>query len=997
MDAASLFQSLTSRPEVQAPSIITGTAMGASEDGNVLVQVDGSAVAQPSEEQVTLTVATDEFAGGSYVLPSVPYPGTLTVEDDNGDALDEDDYELDGDQLTIFALSSDPVSIAYDAEVRQALTNEDFASGSVSVDSTTNLTLLEDVGGPGTADWQPCAYTLDGDELTVAGIDVMSGVVEFAYQRSVSLVGEPGDMLLPDVPDPDDVAVTGRLNGTDYVVTTWTLDGDQLTLPSGYDTFVVDYVMDEVESWNVTDQYEDEPLQDSDDAADPVTVTIGHDLQHEPDTVTSCTVDGVAATYTLSGLNVVADSPTVTDRYFTLSYELPVALEVPASEFATGPYELPYEPLGTVTTICGGVVLANSVSGLELTVSDLLAGSAYYTIAYTAQVESDVVELPCTPAVSEGQFVDIAIVNGMPSVIGASGSGDAVAAAADAAEAAATAAEAVANAVNQHFWQRATNPDGAGAGVFITEVTQEDFTDPTSPNYQSGANQLSNSQGILLRDGLTNFAQLTPGETAFYDGAGNASTNVVATFGTSGSVIGKAAESHAFIDYHSLQMVDKEGSTYFYVSDLRDANGDATIVVTHIFGGHTTIDLGTPFTSVTSVTRNGSPFTSYTPDPVLGWIQLTGGGSPYTAGEVFVITYVTPSQKAKAYTLGLRAGTSGAMSIASGDGTQATGFATFASGNGSTASGNSSHAEGINTVASGDASHAEGHGSVASGIESHAEGDSKATGNISHAEGYMTEANGVYSHAANVGTVSNGMAQTAIGKYNIADTTSALIIGGGAANNARSNVLTVDWQGNVNAEGNVNAAGNAVSKNMGGAAYASDLDDLTVPGIYYCTTASTNGPVASTAGQCVVAANPAQNIVVQLFTTYSAYPSVWVRRYYSGAWGAWQVMADRRAKTITQSVQVGTFFYRAASYIALLIPITNPNDQYTTVNATNLPASISCRDITSPSSTVTITLSDINSQTVQHGYVALRINCSGGTSTHTYVVSTSFNVTLDLS
>ena len=874
MDAASLFQSLTSRPEVQAPSIITGTAMGASEDGNVLVQVDGSAVAQPSEEQVTLTVATDEFAGGSYVLPSVPYPGTLTVDDDNGDALDEDDYELDGDALTIFALSSDPVSITYDAEVRQALTNEDFASGSVTVDSTTNLTLLEDVGGPGTADWQPCAYTLDGNELTVAGIDVMSGVVEFAYQRSVSLVGEPGDMLLPDVPDPDDVAVTGRLNGTDYVVTTWTLDGDQLTLPSGYDTFVVDYVMDEVESWNVTDQYEDEPLQDSEDAADPTTVTVGHDLQHEPDSVASCTVDGVAATYTLSGLNVVADSPTITDRYFTLSYELPVALEVPASEFATGPYELPSEPLGTVTTICGGVVLANSVSGLELTVSDLLADSASYTIAYTAQAESDVVELPCTPAVSEGQFVDIAIVNGMPTVIGASGSGDAVAAAADAAEAAATAAEAVANAVNQHFWQRANNPDGAGAGVFITEVTQEDFTDPTSPNYQSGANQLSNSQGILLRDGLTNFAQLTPGETAFYDGAGNASTNVVATFGTSGSVIGKAAESHAFIDYHSMQMVDAEGDAYFYISDLRDDSGYADVTEELAFvpaGAVQFFATATPQSSGTSDVKVNGTSVAFT---------LTDNefmlASPVPANSFVTLTYKTADQVAKAYTLGIRRGVApiGLMSTAEGVSNAVIG--------------SYAHGEGMGNYVSGRIAHAEGMNNYALGVSSHVEGASnEANGTDSHAEGNLTVADGELSHTQNFGTIAASDYQTALGRYNVRDSadTYAVIIGNGTASNARSNALTVDWSGNVS------AAGNVIASNLG-KGYGGDLDSLTTNGLYYCTTASTNGPIASTAGECVVASSTSEANVVQVFVTYLTNPSVWVRRYYSGVWDAWHLVGS---------------------------------------------------------------------------------------------------------
>lgn len=963
MDAASLFQSLTSRPETPASNIITGTAVGSSEDGMVLVQVDGSAVAQPSDEEVTLTIPTDEFAGGSYQLPSAPYPGTIVLKDSTDAIVDEDDYYVDGDQLTIEALDLPPVEIAYDTEVRQALTNDDFASGSITVDSTTNLALLEDMGG---ADWQPAAYTLDGNELTVAGIETQQGLVEFVYVRSVSLVCETGLNVLPDMPDPDDVAVTGRVNNTDYVVTSWTLDQDQLTLPSGYDAFVVDYVINETEQWNISEQYLDEPLQDSDEAADPTVITVGHDLQYEPDTVTSCTVDGVSATYTLDGVNVVADSPSVTERYFTLTYDAPVTLEVPASEFAVGSYTLPSEPAGAVVTTSNGSTLANSVSGLELSIPSLVATSASYTIAYTAQVENDVVELPCTPAVSEGQFVDIAIVNGMPTVIGASGSGDAVAAAADAAESAATAAEAVANAVNQHFWTD-------GSGVHVTEVKQEEWLDPLSPNYQSGANQLSNSAGILLRDGLTNFAQLTPGETAFYDGAGNASTNVVATFGTSGSVIGKAAESHAFIDYHSLQLVDKEGSTYFYASDLRDLTGYAGIVERFVGDGsniYFTVQLLPESDATSDVKVNGTSvaFTRVAMTYTLG--------SPPAVGASVVISYRTSDNKTKAYTLGIREYLSdvGAMSVAEGKRTEASGFASHAEGDSTEASGSWSHAEGERTVASGDYSHAEG-------------ANTKATDLWAHAEGFSTIASGWMSHAQNQGTIAQDTAQTALGRFNVADSGGnlAVIVGNGSSDNDRSNALTVDWDGNM------------LSTNLGRAAYTDSLSALTVPGIYYCTTASTNGPVASTAGQCVVAANPAQNIVVQLFTTYSNNPSVWVRRYYSGAWGAWQVMADRRSKTITQSVQVGTFFYRASSYIALLIPITNPNDQYTSVAATNLPASISCRDITSPSTTVTITLSDINSQTVQHGYVALRINCSGGTSTHTYVVSTSFNVTLTLS
>ena len=107
------------------------------------------------------------------------------------------------------------------------------------------------------------------------------------------------------------------------------------------------------------------------------------------------------------------------------------------------------------------------------------------------------------------------------------------------------------------------------------------------------------------------------------------------------------------------------------------------------------------------------------------------------------------------------------------------------------------------------------------GLYAFAEGDStKAIGNDSHAEGYKTTANGFtahaegsatlasnsYSHAQNRGTIASKECQTAIGKYNIEDTATAianqkaLIIGNGTFSE-RSNALTVDWFGNTEQQG----------------------------------------------------------------------------------------------------------------------------------------------------------------------------------------------------
>ena len=119
-------------------------------------------------------------------------------------------------------------------------------------------------------------------------------------------------------------------------------------------------------------------------------------------------------------------------------------------------------------------------------------------------------------------------------------------------------------------------------------------------------------------------------------------------------------------------------------------------------------------------------------------------------------------------------------------------------GNSISAEGLYSYSGGSETSALGNYSHAEGVKTVAQGASSHTEGESTTTiGTASHAEGLGSIAQGNYSHAQNQGTLANGNAQTAIGKFNIADTTSAFIIGNGADTDNRSNMFFIDWNGNA--------------------------------------------------------------------------------------------------------------------------------------------------------------------------------------------------------
>lgn len=143
---------------------------------------------------------------------------------------------------------------------------------------------------------------------------------------------------------------------------------------------------------------------------------------------------------------------------------------------------------------------------------------------------------------------------------------------------------------------------------------------------------------------------------------------------------------------------------------------------------------------------------------------------------------------------------SGDYAHTEGGGTAASGNHAHAEGADSVASGNRAHAEGITTTASGNDSHAEGGSTTASGVASHAEGyHTTASAYYAHAEGGSTTASANFSHAEGNNTKASSNAQHVQGKYNIEDNAGkyAFIIGNGTADNARSNALAVDWNGDI--------------------------------------------------------------------------------------------------------------------------------------------------------------------------------------------------------
>ena len=144
--------------------------------------------------------------------------------------------------------------------------------------------------------------------------------------------------------------------------------------------------------------------------------------------------------------------------------------------------------------------------------------------------DQTVIDVPTSPSVAEGDEVIMTLVGDgplkTPVVMANPGFGDRMAASVSNAETLAEQAEAVATATGQHFW-----PDSSG--VHVTEVTQGEWSDSTSPNYHSGANVLLNALGQLFRDGLNNILAIVSGTdpgVAIYDGEGNSADNIMALF-----------------------------------------------------------------------------------------------------------------------------------------------------------------------------------------------------------------------------------------------------------------------------------------------------------------------------------------------------------------------------------------------------------------------------------------------------------------------------------
>ena len=351
-------------------------------------------------------------------------------------------------------------------------------------------------------------------------------------------------------------------------------------------------------------------------------------------------------------------------------------------------------------------------------------------------------------------------------------------------------AQAIAEATGQHFWD-----DDSGAHV--TEVTKEEWNDPDSPNYQSGANSLWNSLGMLFRKGLNNLLAILAGGAdgtgekgiAVYDGNGNADDNIVAKFTDNGSQIGKEKEAHSLIDKQSMRVIganeDNDVTPVSYIGLLNGrATGNASIIEYPTIKVSTGADLSSVQVDLLHTVKSVSfcqtlildsqvdllPRTSFTDGDSFITLNLSGIGVTVGVSYMLFINYSTAdlipcfsfSNRDVAMFGSLN---SGAYSMMIGQDVSASGYGAFAQGWNSFASVPYAFASGV---------------------------DNDVNGEGATARGRSLK-------IQNKG----GTDQTVIGHYNTPVEDKAFVIGNGTADESRSNACEVDWDGNVLASGDV--------------------------------------------------------------------------------------------------------------------------------------------------------------------------------------------------
>ena len=330
----------------------------------------------------------------------------------------------------------------------------------------------------------------------------------------------------------------------------------------------------------------------------------------------------------------------------------------------------------------------------------------------------------------------------------------------------------IADNTNQYFWFRGTGTD---TGAHITEVPQEQWDDSTSPYYHSGGNLLARSNGVAVRNGLTELSifsaneirmgstqgqriSLTPNEMKIYDSLNSQRVKVNASDGV---IVGREDKLHSVLTDAGMNIIGEDGDTSvaYFGATARIGDWDSNHVIVDTNGFTVNSDGET-------VARFGAVTTIGALDDRHIEIRDKGMQVFYGTTEIANIGYGTTygasgnTDEDPYFVFGTLGSTlssiKGRMSLSIGTEVNATGA--FSCARGQTAS---------------------------------------ASGWCSFASGYSVSASGLAAHAFGYNVSAEAQSQIVVGQWNVSDSDSLFIVGSGGSASTRNNALSVKRNGMV--------------------------------------------------------------------------------------------------------------------------------------------------------------------------------------------------------
>ena len=373
----------------------------------------------------------------------------------------------------------------------------------------------------------------------------------------------------------------------------------------------------------------------------------------------------------------------------------------------------------------------------------------------------------------------------------------------------------IAGDTNQYFWFTGS---GSDTGAHITETPQAQFiADPQN----GGGNLLARSNGVAIRDGLTELATF-----GAYGANINENGVSIANFGSTARV-GKEDSSRFLMNASSLQAYNDENEKYFEVSPDGMTFGDNTVASQGYVDDAEADAISTASADATSKanTAQANAIATASADATAKANEARKYADNYmyfNQSTGLNIASADPSTATRKVQI-----SSTAVKVQNDANNHAdvtsSGLTVYQAGNdiaqfGSTArigNNNDGHIEvkptGLSLLlknASNVIAEYAYIGKGASGFNPHFTfgfRDSGDKGNYSFVANFLNLAKGLASSAFGWGTIASGQSQMAVGAWNAEDTSSKFIVGVGTNDSNRVNGLQVDANGNLRAYGKVYA------------------------------------------------------------------------------------------------------------------------------------------------------------------------------------------------